>query len=515
MISIPQSVVRRCYLKAYLASDHASPATGKTLTCVVSKNGAAFANPHAGATNATEIGSGWYYVDLDTTDTGTKGPLQVRATSSGVDDVEPETYEVASAHNAGFDGVPDVAAGASSGLPLSADASGRVDVLKVNGTSQTARDLGATLGAAGAGLTAIPTVARVTLVDTTTALTNAPSDSSGVTTLLARLTALRAGYLDNFSAGAVALEASLQGLITTIGAAAAGVATAVWGAATRVLTAGTNIVLAKGTGVTGLNDLDAAGVASAAQTGLTAQGYTTTRAGYIDTLNGLVTAIWAAGTRTLTSFGTLASDAATAVWGSTVRTLSAFGFHVQLGTTQDQYAPSKVGDAMTLTNAYDAAKTASQVVAIDIVSGGAITTSGGKVSEVAVLTGNTPQTADIADLVPARLLMTGGSVWALDSNGNPIAPASETEEIIAKLPSDAGSIPTASENADSLLRRNVAGGSDGGRMVKEALYVSRNKVSIDPTTGALTVYGIDDVTPAWTGTVTRVAADALAAVDPS
>lgn len=40
-------------------------------------------------------------------------------------------------------------------------------------------------------------------------------------------------------------------------------ASAVWGSATRTLTAGTNIALAKGTGVTGLNDLDAAGVRSA------------------------------------------------------------------------------------------------------------------------------------------------------------------------------------------------------------------------------------------------------------
>lgn len=37
----------------------------------------------------------------------------------------------------------------------------------------------------------------------------------------------------------------------------------VWAVATRVLTAGTNIVLAKGTGVTGFNDLDAAGIRTA------------------------------------------------------------------------------------------------------------------------------------------------------------------------------------------------------------------------------------------------------------
>lgn len=105
-------------------------------------------------------------------------------------------------------------------------------------------------------------------IPTVTTLTNAPGDSSGVTTLLSRLSALRAGYLDNLSAGAVALETSLQGLITTIGASAAGVAAAVWSAATRVLTAGTNIVLAKGTGVTGFNDLSAADVNAEADAAL-------------------------------------------------------------------------------------------------------------------------------------------------------------------------------------------------------------------------------------------------------
>lgn len=61
------------------------------------------------------------------------------------------------------------------------------------------------------------------------------------------------------------------------------------------------------------------------QTGLTAQGYTTARAGFLDTLNGLVAAIWAATTRTLSAFGfntTVAGyasgqDPATLVLGAT------------------------------------------------------------------------------------------------------------------------------------------------------------------------------------------------------
>lgn len=59
-------------------------------------------------------------------------------------------------------------------------------------------------------------IANVTLVATTTTLANAPSDSAGVTTLLSRLSALRAGYLDNLSAGAVATAAALTSLQTDV-----------------------------------------------------------------------------------------------------------------------------------------------------------------------------------------------------------------------------------------------------------------------------------------------------------
>lgn len=116
MECIPQSVTKRVALKAYLSSDHVSAATGKTIAVVLSKNGAAFANPSGGATNATEIANGWYYVDLSTTDTGTAGPLIVRGTVSAVDDVETG-FTVVDAHNAGFDGVPSAVAAASGGLP--------------------------------------------------------------------------------------------------------------------------------------------------------------------------------------------------------------------------------------------------------------------------------------------------------------------------------------------------------------------------------------------------------------
>lgn len=73
--------------------------------------------------------------------------------------------------------------------------------------------------------------------------------------------------------------------------------------------------------------------------------------------------------------------------------------------------------------------------------------------------------------------------------------------------------PTAAENADKVLGRNLAGGADGGRTVQDALRASRNKTEISGST--LTVYAEDDTTPAWTATVTTAERDALSGIDPA
>lgn len=83
---------------AYLASDHVTAATGKTIAITISKNKGAFGNPSAGATNATEIANGVYYVNLSATDTGTLGPLVLRGAVALVDDVIVH-YRVRSATN--------------------------------------------------------------------------------------------------------------------------------------------------------------------------------------------------------------------------------------------------------------------------------------------------------------------------------------------------------------------------------------------------------------------------------
>lgn len=68
--------------------------------------------------------------------------------------------------------------------------------------------------------------------------------------------------------------------------------------------------------------------------------------------------------------------------------------------------------------------------------------------------------------------------------------------------------------ADRILGRNVSGGSDTGRTVKQALHFLRNKWTV--SSGTLTVYDTDDTTTSWTGTVTGTAgADPVTGNDPA
>jgi hypothetical protein len=144
------------------------------------------------------------------------------------------------------------------------------------------------IGAAGAGLTAIgdtrmanldaavssrmatytqPTgfLAATFPTGTIANTTNITAGTITTATNLTNLPSIPANWLtatgiaaDAITAAKVAADVSTE------------IATGVWAHGTRILTAGTNIVLAKGTGVTGFNDLDAAGVAAATWNAATA-----------------------------------------------------------------------------------------------------------------------------------------------------------------------------------------------------------------------------------------------------
>lgn len=106
---------------AFLSADHLTPATGKTIAITISKNGAAFGNPSVGATNATEIANGWYYVDMSTTDTGTVGPLIVHGAAATIDNVDIAYNVVAASVDA------NVVSIAASAITAASIATGAID----------------------------------------------------------------------------------------------------------------------------------------------------------------------------------------------------------------------------------------------------------------------------------------------------------------------------------------------------------------------------------------------------
>lgn len=297
---IPQSATIRIPLYAVLASDHIAPATGKTIAITISKNGAAFGNPSGGATNATEIGSGWYYFDASTTDTGTLGPLIVHGAVATVDNVDI-AYEVVNATTGGWTNLDAAVSSrmatytqptgflaatfpASVASPTNITAGVITTVTNLT-NAPTAGDLTATMKASVTA--AVPTVAAirtemdsnstklanldatissrtkpadtqaaVTLVTTTTNLTNLPAAAA----LEATLTTMKGATFNGATDSLEAIRDRGDAAWTTPAGFSTHSAADVWAVGTRRLTDGTNIVLAKGTGVTGFNDLSAAQV---------------------------------------------------------------------------------------------------------------------------------------------------------------------------------------------------------------------------------------------------------------
>ena len=79
-------------------------------------------------------------------------------------------------------------------------------------------------------------------------------------------------------------------------------------------------------------------------------------------------------------------------------------------------------------------------------------------------------------------------------------------------------VPTATENADALLNRDMSIGTDSGsptvRTVRQALRFLRNKWTLTGTT--LSVKKDDDATESWSGVVTKTAgAEPITGSDPA
>lgn len=125
------------------SSDHVTALTGASPTVTLSKNGGVFASPSG---TVSEIGSGWYKVAGNATDSNTLGPLILHATAASGDPADA-LFTIIGADP--FDGVrmgmtalPNAAAAASGGLLTAGTGSnqlnttsGGVDVRSILGTA--------------------------------------------------------------------------------------------------------------------------------------------------------------------------------------------------------------------------------------------------------------------------------------------------------------------------------------------------------------------------------------------
>jgi hypothetical protein len=361
------------------SADHISAKTGLTPTVTLSKSGAAFAAP-AGA--VTEVGSGWYKVAGNATDTGTLGPLVLHATATGADpvDVEFEVVAFDPQDAAGFGlsrldaAISTRLAPATAGRTLVVDAAGLADANAVKlgptgaGTAQTARDVGASVlvgdktgfSLSAGGVQAIWD-ALMTALTTAGSVGKLLADNLNAT-ISSRLAPTVAGRTLDVSAGGEAgIDwANIGGNTTVVNLSGTTVkhvtdavdvgslgsdtvnAAALSTDAVAEIQSGLAVPGSAMTLTSGERTTLAAAIWNALLTGITTVG----SIGKLikDNLDAAISTrsshsaadVWAVGTRTLTGFGTLVADVATAVWAAGARTLTAFGFSVTAATVQDK-----------------------------------------------------------------------------------------------------------------------------------------------------------------------------------
>lgn len=131
---------------------------------------------------------------------------------------------------------------------------------------------------------------------------------------------------------------------------------------------------------------------------------------------------------------------------------------------------------------------------------------------------------DVIDgIVDAILVYTGTTLSGIEMKIDTIDDLIDTEVAAIKAKTDnlpaapaaVSDIPTAIQNADALLNRDMSAVSDtNARSPLNALRILRNKVS--SSAGTLTVTKEDDSTSAWTATLTtNPTADPITGVDPA
>ena len=232
-------------------TDGFTPETGVvTPTINISKNGATVAS---GAGTWTEIGNGQYYYEFTSAEVDTLGWIAVNIEKATVSRdynavVQVMAYDYAAATNLGLTAIPAVATGSLGAIPTTGTGANQIAV-NGSGAISTVVSVSGSVGSVTGNVSGnvVGSVGSLTA----TAVQNIWDDTTSSLTTVGSIGKL---LVDN-------VNATISSRATDAG---------VWTNATRTLTAGTNIVLAKGTGITGFNDISATDVWAAATRTLTA-----------------------------------------------------------------------------------------------------------------------------------------------------------------------------------------------------------------------------------------------------
>jgi hypothetical protein len=252
-------------------TDGFTPETGVlTPTINISKLGAAIAT---GAGTWTEIGNGQYYYELTAGEVDTLGWIALNIEKATVSRdynaiVQVMAYDYAAATNLGLTAIPAVATGSLGAIPTTGTGANQIAV-NGSGAISTVNTVSGSVGSVAGNVSGsvgsvVGAVGSVTgniggnLTGSVGSLT-----ATAVQNIWDDLTA------NNTVVGSIGLLIGTN-LNATISSRATDAT--VWTNATRTLTAGTNIVLAKGTGITGFNDISAQNVWDVATSGLTTVG---------------------------------------------------------------------------------------------------------------------------------------------------------------------------------------------------------------------------------------------------
>ena len=334
-----------------------------------------------------------------------------------------------------------------------------------------------------------------------------------------------------------------------------------------VLTAGTNIVLAKGTGVTGFNDLSAAQVNTEADTAL-ADYDAPTSAELVSEINSVQADIAALTIPTAAAVADAVWDEAIAgsCWGWVDgrgvrrRRVSAgdpwataipgaygagtagkiLGDNVN-ATISSRATQTSVDDVPTNAELATALGTADDAVlaaiaALNNLSQANIRTALGMGSaNLDTQLGDVPTNAELATALAAADDAVLAAITALNNLSSAQAqtaaaaaltaydPPTHTELTTALAGADdavlaaVSALPTAIQISDALLARDLGSGTLAGvedeRTVRSALRFNRNKFTI--AGGVLTVFCEDDSTVAFTAAITQTAGNPVSASDPT